>query len=187
MGVRVKRRGDVIFRLLSTIGNAAVAVSRHPGRNPVNVYRIVRDFRALQDLTDRQIRTMSRYIVGNKYIVVRHRHNVHTIEITEKGKRVLARNAIKLLKPKKRTHDGLWRIVLFDVPNEKKRVRDAFAAILKDFGFERVQKSVFILPYPCEKELEIIFDYLHISEFVDIIVATKITREREFKVLFGLR
>lgn len=188
MKVGESKRGDTLLKILTTIGNAAIAFSRHPSRNAASVYRMARDFRELQDISDRELRSMSRYIIENKYITI-HKGSVrNTIEITEKGKARIARGALFDLKPRRaKKWDRKWRIVLFDVPNHMKSARDAFAATLKSFGFERLQKSVFICPYPCEEELKVVADYFDISECVDIIVAEHISRESEFKKLFDLK
>ena len=188
MKVGGRRRGDVLLRILTKLGNAAVAFSRHPSRNAASVYRMMRDFRELQDISDRELRSMSRYVIESKYVTIHKGSAGSNIEITEKGKTFISRGALRALKPRRpKQWDRKWRIVLFDIPNYMKSARDAFAATLKSFGFERLQKSVFISPYPCEEELEVVADYFDISECVDIIVADRISRETEFKNLFHLK
>ena len=44
--------------------------------------------------------------------------------------------------------DGSWRIILFDIPEIKRRYRDYLRKILKEIGFNEFQKSVWIYPYP---------------------------------------
>ncbi len=70
--------------------------------------------------------------------------------LTEKGKRQFERYKLKSLTIEKPKHwDGFWRIVMFDVPESNRDNRDAVRLMLKQLGFVRVQKSVFIHPFPC--------------------------------------
>ena len=49
--------------------------------------------------------------------------------------------------------DGKWRLVIFDIPEYLKVGRDALRNTLNRLGFYQIQKSVFIFPFPCEKEI----------------------------------
>ena len=187
MKIPARRRGEMLLRVLRSLEHAVVAISRHPTRTSSSVYRIIRDFRELQDLSDRQIRNISRYVVRNKYITIR-KDGASRLEISENGQSKIVEQSLRTLKPPtKQPWDGRWRIVLFDVPNQLKKQRDRFAALLKQFGFEHLQKSAFITPFPCEEEIEVIADYLNIQDCVDVIVAENISRADEFKKAFKVQ
>ena len=178
----------MLSKVLNTLVNAAVAISSHPSRNSLSVYRTMRDFREMQALSDRQLRTVSRYIVDKKYIVLNgSRGGGATIRLTEAGKTIVERKALLDLKPKRQKEwNRLWRLVMFDIPTHLKVSRDKFAGLLKELGFIHYQKSVFIYPYPCEEELEILAEYHGISEYVDVIVAKHISRDKEYRKEFNL-
>lgn len=40
--------------------------------------------------------------------------------------------------------DGKWRIVIFDIPEERRIIRNLFRRNLKKWGFKQLQKSVWI-------------------------------------------
>ena len=185
----VARRGDVLWKVLSTIGNAAIAFSNHPSRNSLSVYRALRDFDALQAVSDRQLRTVSKYIVDRKYVVLeRSVDGGARISVSICGKNILKRAALLQMRPRPQARwDGLWRLVMFDVPSRQKAARDRFAGLLKTLGFVHYQKSVFICPHPCEDELEVIAEFYGISDCVDIVLATKIAREREYRRHFKIK
>ena len=188
MKLKRSQKGELLEKTLNAIGNAVIAISRHPARNSLSVYRAIRDFKDLQDASKRQLQSISRYAVRKKYITVRKSEDSAEIEVTEAGKKLMQRRALHSLKPKRqKTWDGKWRIVMFDVPNHSKKARDAFAATLKRLGFEHFQKSVFLCPYPCEEELEIVADYYDIADCVEVVIAERITHEDSFKRLFGLK
>ncbi len=67
--------------------------------------------------------------------------------------------------------DGVWRVVLFDIPEKFKNAREDLRLHLKRFGFIEYQKSVFVFPYPCDKEIRILARFLHIAPYVKIMHA----------------
>ena len=183
--VKIKRR-DTLLRVLTTIANAGVAFGRHPARHALSVYRAARDFEELQEATDRELRRVSEYIVRKKYVTLQRDESGHaSLVLSHQGKKVVGMHALRELRPlRQKVWDRKWRIVLFDIPNHAKSARDSFAGTLKRLGFLALQKSVFVCPYPCEEELEVVADFYGVGECVEIIIAEKFTREKEFKRLF---
>jgi len=61
-------------------------------------------------------------------------------KITNKGKvKILKYDIIK----RSRKWDGKWRVIIFDIPANKKKVRDFLRNRLKILGFKQLQKKVF--------------------------------------------
>lgn len=52
------------------------------------------------------------------------------------------------------TWDGKWRIVMFDIPEEQKKLRNALRSILKRCRFKQFQRSVWISPFDVLDEVE---------------------------------
>ena len=46
--------------------------------------------------------------------------------------------------------------VIFDIPEKKKPAREALREKLKDLGMKKLQHSIWITPFPCEKEINLI-------------------------------
>jgi DNA-binding transcriptional regulator PaaX len=91
-------------------------------------------------------------------------HQIY-IRLTEKGKKMagwLQIDALKIKKPKK--WDGKWRIVIFDISQLKKFYREAFRGKLKELGFYRLQKSVWIIPFDCRDEIELLREFFGLSQ-----------------------
>lgn len=82
--------------------------------------------------------------------------------------------------------DKKWRLVMFDIPEKKKVARRAINHILKELGCVQYQKSVFITPFPCEKEIDIVGDYFEVRKHIMIILAEKIESEDTIKKTFNL-
>lgn len=87
------------------------------------------------------------------------------IRLTEKGKKMagwLQIDALKIKKPKK--WDKKWRIVIFDISQLKKFYREAFRGKLKELGFYPLQKSVWIFPFECRDEIELLREFFGLSQ-----------------------
>lgn len=82
--------------------------------------------------------------------------------------------------------DGLWRIVLFDVPEERKHLRTIFRRKLQNLGFRLLQRSSWIYPFPCEKELSQLAKHLQLTSDVIVIAAQSLSCEAKFLEQFHL-
>ena len=188
MKVRSSSRELLLEKVLNTLINATVAISRHSSRTSLSVYRTLRDFRELQNISDRKLRSVSQYIIGKKYITVRKQEGITEIELTTAGRTVMQHYALRALRPiKQRMWDHKWRLVMFDIPNHMKAARDGFAATLKRLGFIHYQKSVFMCPYPCEEELDVVAEYYGVVGHIEIVTAERITHAESFIKSFGMK
>lgn len=98
-------------------------------------------------------------------------------------------HSIKLLldfKKKKKHWDGRWFIVFFDVPEEEKQKREYLRRYLKRLGFYPYQKSVYIFPFECEKEVNLIKKIVEGAKYMKYIIAEKIEEEEKIKRYFNL-
>jgi DNA-binding transcriptional regulator PaaX len=119
--------------------------------------------------------------------VIKHGNNIEKIQIDEKGKKRWLRyqfNDLEL-KPLKRW-DKKWRIVLFDIPEVQKKIRDALRRKLKNLGFLEFQKSVFIYPHPCKDEVNFIINFFNIEDYVYYLEAP-ISSDYNFRQYFHLK
>lgn len=95
--------------------------------------------------------------------------------LTENGKRRVLQyrlDELTLKKPKK--WDGLYRVIIFDIPESKKGVREIFRKKLKDLEFYQLQKSVFVTQYECRDEIDFLKNVYEIESYVSYILATQI-------------
>lgn len=111
-----------------------------------------------------------------------------TAVLTEKGKRrALTFNFKKMKIKTPGVWDGLWRIVIFDIPEKHKTARLALRDKLLALGFFQCQKSVYIHPFPCEDEVEFISQFFEVGRFVRYGVLKHITNEAELLLYFNLK
>lgn len=111
------------------------------------------------------------------------------VQINEKGKPLVLRYSIKELldlKRKKKKWNGKWFLVFFDVPELQRNKRDILRRFLLKIGFYRYQKSVYLFPYECEKEVVLIKKIVEGAKYMKYIVADKIEDEEQAKIYFGI-
>ncbi|MBU4351210.1 hypothetical protein L6250_01625 [Candidatus Parcubacteria bacterium] len=110
------------------------------------------------------------------------------INLTEEGRRKAGYfqiNDLKIKKPK--IWDRKWRIVIFDISELKKIHRESFRGKLKEMGFRLLQKSVWVHPFDCEAEIELLREFFGLKEQeLRLIVAEKIGREIEVRSWFKI-
>jgi len=73
------------------------------------------------------------------------------LRLTEKGERklrLLELHNYQIPKPKR--WDKRWRVLIFDIPEKRKGLREKIRRTLSAVGFVRLQDSVWIYPYDCE-------------------------------------
>ena len=105
--------------------------------------------------------------------------------ISESGKKkVLEYNLDELRIRTPKRWDGRWRMVCFDIPKEKKKVREAFRFHLRRLGFHQFQKSVFVHPYPCEGEIDFLIEIYNARPYVRQIVAVDIDNALHLRKIF---
>lgn len=92
--------------------------------------------------------------------------------------------SIKIERPKK--WDRRWRVVIFDIPEEHKIVREVLRDKLKQLGFTQLQESVFILPWPCKEVIEKIQKVYLADRFIRYLEVTSFDGEDEFRRIFNI-
>ncbi len=121
------------------------------------------------------------------WIKVEYKKDKYIVRLVEKGRIHALEYDLENLKIKKQTDwDGRWRIVVFDIPDKKKLAREILRQKLKKLGFHPLQKSVFIYPYPCKKEIEIIKSAYEIWPYVNLIEAIKVDDAENLMEKFNL-
>ena len=107
--------------------------------------------------------------------------------LTPKGERKLQLILINevVVKPPK-MWDGKWWLIFYDLPLRFKNARNAFRWKLKDLGFFQFQKSAWVYPYPCEKELLFTAEFFGVRKHIAILEVSNILDDRKLKEHFNL-
>jgi len=94
--------------------------------------------------------------------------------------------ALLELKQKEKKWNKKWFMVFFDVPEIQRNKRDYLRKFLNKIGFYRYQKSVYIFPYECEEEINLIKKIVERAKYMKYIIAEKIEDEDAIKTFFKL-
>lgn len=131
-------------------------------------------------------RTLKR-LEEQKLVETETHKDYQVVKITAAGRRRILKYSLdKLEINQPRVWDGKWRLVSYDVPNDKHRRRDVIRSYLQAWGFYPLHESVFLHAYPCEKEVEFLREYLRIGKFVRIFTVEKIENDKPFRRFFGV-
>ena len=79
----------------------------------------------------------------------------------------------KVMKKNKRK-DGKWQMIIFDIPERKRDLRNLLRENLYLLGYKMLQQSVWISPYNVLKETEAILRRYSLDPYVKLILIKKI-------------
>ena len=109
------------------------------------------------------------------------------LRLTSAGERAMNsiwNNNIRLKAPRK--WDGKWRMVIFDIPEKKRGVRDRIRNLVSRLGFMRLQDSVWVYPYDCEELVALLKTDLKIGRAVLYVIADAIEFDKPIRMHFKL-
>lgn len=110
------------------------------------------------------------------------------VEITEKGRRQLMLEEGRTLLDARRPlrWDKRWRLVMFDIPEKRRKVRDTLRGYMRQFGFLRLQDSAWVFPYDCEDVVALVKAELSTGSAVVYAVVESIENDAWMKRHFHL-
>jgi len=166
----------------------AMGVSLGLSPTPRRYFRLLKTIpREWKKINRSHIYRLSRSLKMRGYIdYKKHSDNEIRVYITEKGKQHLKRLEFHELElTRGNSWDGKWRLILFDIPEPRKRSRDALRRKLKELGCHELQKSVFAWPYDCRKEIGFVTDFFRLRPHV-VYAESKIQDDVYLRKLFDL-
>ncbi len=132
----------IVLRTIETAGLISMAVIAP------NVVGAIGKMGLLPHQRDRELikRTVDRlYEQGHL------KHQKGKLALTSSGKSLLEKVDSKFRTWGRPKHwDKRWRVVIFDIPEKRRKSRDQMRTTLQSIGFEQLQRSVWVYPYDCE-------------------------------------
>src|SRR3989344_4710455 len=109
-----------------------------------------------------------------------------SVQLTSQGRKYADRlhMAEKIVIRKPRKWDGRWRIIIFDVWERRRNVRDQLRRMLRKAGFKRIQDSVWVHPYDCEELLTFLRADLRLGKGILYIIAEGIENDTQLRKCF---
>ena len=110
-----------------------------------------------------------------------------TYRLTSKGENVLRRWQLanfQSYKPKR--WDKKWRVLIFDISEKKKRIRNDLILLFKQAGIRRLQDSVWIYPYDCEDVITLLKTDFGIGKNLLYMIVDELENDRYLREEFEL-
>ncbi len=89
--------------------------------------------------------------------------------VTTEGREEIATHPPRI---KRQRWDSKWRIVVFDIPERRRKERNLLRERLKALGFGRLQDSVWLSPYDWKEKMEKIAQGRDLGEHVRILIGS---------------
>lgn len=109
--------------------------------------------------------------------------------LTERGERQLKleREKAALQLRKKKRWDKRWRVIIFDIPERRRRTRGLLRITMRECGFVRLQDSVWVYPHDCEELIVLLKADLKIGNALLYMVVEKVENDTWLKQRFSLK
>jgi DNA-binding transcriptional regulator PaaX len=171
--------------LLVLLGGVALGCSNSPRQYFRTFRKINKEWKKIDQRSfNRSIKRLSREKLVEEKVLS---EGLFRLVLTKEGKQEASRlgligNVINFKKPKH--WDGKWRIVIFDIPERDRKFRGILREHLYLLNFFKLQQSVFISPYPFEKQILELVSIYSANSYVRVITAVKIDNEAMIKSHF---
>ncbi|MEK7515677.1 MAG: CRISPR-associated endonuclease Cas2 [Patescibacteria group bacterium] len=134
-----------------------------------------------------RVKTVLGRLVAKGLITFDERDGRKYARLTDAGKQVLELESLKdpkMRRPKR--WDKRWRVVIFDIPERRRNVRVNLRRFMEEYGFVRLQNSVWIYPYDCEDLIALAKANLRIGADVLYMIVERLEHDKHLREHFGL-
>lgn len=140
----------------------------------------------------------SKYTYGNVYRCVNNLERKGLVTLVKKKRRIFVKltdiglessqkiASMDLVIKKPNKWDGMWRLIIFDIPESQRLVRDVLRAKIVAAGFVQLQKSVFVIPWPCKTDIERIQKIYQARRFIKYLEVAYFDDEIAYRRKFGV-
>lgn len=109
------------------------------------------------------------------------------LRLTTKGETVLRNLSLRdyqLSKPPR--WDRKWRVIIFDIPEYRKGLRQKVRSTLMKIGFARLQDSVWVYPYDCEDLVTLLKADFKVGKDILYLIVDTVENDRALRKYFEL-
>jgi len=179
-----KPKGEITKDILTWLlvsGMASIALT-----SPFFLVNVLRSFQKGRKYNRKALGSAFYQLKRDGCLNIETRNKQIYISLTEKGRKKagwMQVDSLKIKKPKK--WDRKWRVLIFDISHEHRIKREALRGILKRLGFTCLQKSVWVYPFECRDEVELLKDFFGFtSKEIRLITAGDIGEAKGLRSLF---
>lgn len=163
-------------------GDRILIALAETGRTFENPYQVVWERFNLSESRGRQAARMAlRRLEQAGYLERIERGDKVLYRLTDGGRRRVNRYVFS-----KKKWDGKWRMVVFDIPEKRRRARVVLRERLLELGFRQFQESVWIGPFDVLEEVRDLRDEYRIQDYVKLLTVGAIEDHERLMKRFGL-
>lgn len=171
--------------LLLLLGGVALGLAGSPTRYARVWKAISKEWREVD--TYELYRNIRKLYESKLVSYAEHQDGSVSIVLTREGRKTALRYKLEeMVIPTPPKWDSKWRIVLFDIPERQKQLRDTLRMRLRQLGLLELQKSVFVHPHECRNEIDFAIELYNARPYVRFVEATYIDNELHLKKKFKL-
>ena len=108
------------------------------------------------------------------------------LSLTTKGKWEAFLRQAEFKDAKDKKWNGVWRVVIFDVPVTKNKLRRELRRAMMLYGFKMLQQSVWVYPYACDDFIALLKAHLGVANDVLYMKVSYIENDKHLKKEFGI-
>lgn len=187
------KRGQLYWYILEIIGITLIS-GGNPLRPiiPIAVKEIIDTFKKIKKLNveEKKITKSLKKLEEKEIINLEEKNGKIFVQVKDKNNLTILKYSAKALmeyKMKTKHWNKKWFLVFFDVPEIQRNKRNYLRKFLLQIGFHKYQQSIYIFPYICEKEINLIKKIVVGAKYIKYAIAEKIEDERIMKSFFKLR
>jgi len=125
-----------------------------------DLYKLKRKYE--KENARRQFSQFISYLKKQGYIRIKNLEQKQGVLLTRKGVERVLKIRLKM-KEKKKRPDGKWQMVIFDIPERKRSLRDIFRENLQILGYKMFQQSVWVSRTTFQKRLRELSENIHLT------------------------
>lgn len=133
-----------------------------------------------------RLKAMLKKMHQQKIVEIGEENDMQVIKLSERGRKKFLKFEIEKMQLVERKWDRKWRLIVYDIQIAKQSERRLFHKTLKRMKFLQLQRSVYITPYPCQREIEYLRQVCNIGREVLILTVAGIENEAVYREYFGL-
>lgn len=179
--IRATKIQSIVLRTVAAAGLISVALVLP---NALQMLKVFNLDKKLRDTNRRSINNSRKRLVERGLLEYSKDGFLGLTDLGRKTLRQIQLADYNLKKPKK--WDKKWRILIFDIKESQKVLRDKVRNTLVSIGFIRLQNSVWVYPYDCEDLITLLKADFEIGKDLLYVIADKIENEKVLLNDFGL-
>jgi len=123
------------------------------------------------DLSEQSVRSSVSRMCRGGLLKVRHDDGKSYYSLADEGIRLLNEGGRRISKRHSTSWNGYWSVVVYFIPEEKRKARDELRQEMKWMGYGPLSTATWISPNDLSKEVEALAGKLKVKEFMEVFQA----------------